>query len=102
MTLWAVSHMAKFETLYGELGQMSQGANTSCAKFTGLLKDLGFEIEDCGSAGHKIAKHPAVSLTEYPDYNCGHNPGAKVKRPYLKKIYRFVKQYKDEIKEHLK
>ena len=60
---------------------MASSANTSCKDFTSLLEDLGFEILNCGSAGHKIAKHPAIPLAEYPDYNCGHNVGSTIKRP---------------------
>ena len=62
----------------------------------------GFLIEDCGSAGHKIARPPAVSLIEYPNYNCGHNKGETVKRPYIKKLHKFVKQHEEAIKEYLK
>lgn len=94
--------MAKFEKLFKKLGNLTESANTSCKDFTRLLIDFGFEIEDCGSAGHKIAKHPAIALTEYPDYNCGHNQGEAIKRPYIKKLYKFVKQHEDAIKEYLK
>ena len=94
--------MAKFEELYKKLGGLTQSANTSCKDFTSVLEELGFQIVDCGSAGHKIAKHPAIDLTEFPDYNCGHNQGATVKRNYIKKLHKFVKQNEEEIKEYLK
>ncbi len=57
---------------------------------------------NCGSAGHKIAKHPAIDLHEYPNFNCGHSQGAVVKRVYINKLYKFVEQHEDEIKEYLK
>lgn len=94
--------MTKFEKLFKKLGNLTESANTSCKDFTSLLEDLGFEIINCGSAGHKIAKHPAITLIEFPDYNCGHNQGEAVKRPYIKKLYKFVKQHEDAIKEYLK
>ena len=94
--------MEKFEELCRKLGTLTQGANTTCKELTGVLEDLGFQIVDCGSAGHKIAKHPAIKLLEYPNYNCGHSHGAMVKRQYIQKLHKFVKQYQGEIKECLK
>lgn len=59
--------MLEFEKLLKKLDDLTKSANTSCKEFTNLLIDLGFQIENCGSAGHKIARHPAVSLIEYPN-----------------------------------
>ena len=70
--------------------------------FPYCLKDLGFQIESCGSAGHKIARHPAIDLALYPNFNCGHNQGAVVKRGYINTLYKFVTQHEEAIKEHLK
>lgn len=94
--------MAEFENLLRKLENLTNSANASCKEFTNLLTALGFLIEDCGSAGHKIARHPAVSLIEYPNYNCGHNKGETVKRLYIKKLHKFVKQHEEAIKEYLK
>ena len=94
--------MASFEKLLRKLGDLTSSANTSCKELTGVLEELGFQIVDCGSAGHKIAKHQAIDLTEYPNYDCGHNDGAKIHRQYIKKLYKFVKQNEDKIKEHMK
>lgn len=94
--------MSDFVKLLIKLEALTTSANASCKEFTNLLIALGFQIENCGSAGHKIARHPAVSLIEYPNYNCGHNKGEAVKRPYIKKLYKFVKQHENAIKEHMK
>lgn len=94
--------MSDFEKLFRKLGDQANSANTSCKEFTSLLEELGFIIENCGSAGHKIAKHPGIALAEYPDYDCGHNLGNAVKRPYIKKLHKFVKQHEEAIKEYLK
>lgn len=94
--------MAEFEKLFRKLGDLTSSGNTSCKDFTSVLEHLGFQIENCGSAGHKIAKHPAIALTEYPDYNCGHDQGEAIKRQYIKKLHKFVKQYEEAIKEYLK
>jgi predicted RNA binding protein YcfA (HicA-like mRNA interferase family) len=94
--------MANFEELYNKLGILTKGANTSCKEFTSVLEDLGFQIVHCRSGGHKIAKHPAIHLTECPTYNCGHNQGATVGRGYVKRLHKFVKQYEESIKEYIK
>lgn len=93
--------MKDFDALLRELARLTDSGNTSCKEFNKLLQALGFELINCGSAGHKIAKHPAMSLVDYPDYNCGHNPGSEIKRVYIKKIYKFVELHKEVIKEYL-
>lgn len=94
--------MSKFDKLRRALTNMAAGANTSCRDFSALLIEMKFELVPCGSAGHMIAKHPAVALQHYPNFDCGHDPGTKVKRVYIKKLARFVDEYADAIKEHLK
>lgn len=94
--------MTSFDKLRRELTNMATGANTSCREFSALLVDLRFELVPCGSAGHMIAKHPAVALLEYPDFNCGHDRGTMVKRVYVKKLARFVDEHADALKEYLK
>lgn len=94
--------MADFEKLFRKLGDLTTSANTSCKELTEVLEELGFLIVDCGSAGHKIAKHPAITLAEYVNFNCGHNDGAHIKRPYIKKLHKFVDTYQEKIKECLK
>ncbi len=42
--------MTEFKKLFKELEDLTGSSNTSCKKFTSLLKDLGFQIESCGSA----------------------------------------------------
>ena len=93
--------MTEFEKLLKKLGDLTSSANTTCKEFTSVLEALGFQIENCGSAGHKIARHPAIALPEYPNYNCGHAQGAAIKRPYIKKLFKFVKQHEEALKEHL-
>ncbi|MFA5826085.1 MAG: hypothetical protein WC825_08955 [Gallionellaceae bacterium] len=94
--------MANYEKLFRKLGDLATSENTSCKELTGVLEEPGFQIVDCGSAGHKIAKHPAVNLIDYPDYDCGHNEGTKVHRQYIKKLHKFVKQNEEGIKEYIK
>jgi hypothetical protein len=82
---------------------MSASANTSCKSFTSLLKDFGFVIRDGASGGHKIATHPVIPLgiVEAANYNCGHNLGSVVSKPYVKKFLAIVNEHKEVLKEHL-
>lgn len=47
--------MPAFEKLLKKIGNLTTSANASCKEFTNLLIALGFQIEDCGNAGYKIA-----------------------------------------------
>ncbi len=97
--------MTEFEKLIKKLDDLTSSANTSCSEFTNLLMALGFQMKIPGKCWpcEKSQRHPAsVPLIEYPNYNCGHNRGEAVKRPYIKKLYKFVKQHEEAIKEHLK
>lgn len=53
--------MTEFEKFLKKLEDLTTSANVSCKEFTNLLIALGFQIENCGSAGHKIARRPAIS-----------------------------------------
>lgn len=55
-------YMKKYDKLIKQLEDMTYSANISCQDFTRLLEDIGFEIEHCGNAGHKIAKHIRLSM----------------------------------------
>jgi hypothetical protein len=88
----------KLDKLY----EMSGSANITCSQLTTTLKALGFSIRDGSNGGHKIAKHPAVSVLDSPDYNCGHKEGNKIKKPYISKLIKFVKNNEEAIKESLK
>ncbi len=88
----------KLDKLYG----MSGNANITCSQLTSALKALGFSIRDGSNGGHKIAKHPAVSVLDSPDYDCGHKEGSKIKKPYLSKLIKFVKNNEEAIRESLK
>lgn len=96
-----VSQMTEFDKLLRQLEEMASGSNTTCRDLVPLLESFGFTIADCGSAGHKVAKHSAVNIREYPDFDCGHNNGKPVKRPYLSKLKRFIKNHSAAIQESM-
>lgn len=80
---------------------MASGANTACRDFTSLLVDFGFEVRDGARGGHKIVTHPALPLAEAKNYNCGHNPGTMVKKPYVKEMLKFVQHQEDALRERI-
>lgn len=88
----------KFDKLY----VMAGNANITCNQLTSALKALGFTIRDCSNGGHKIAKHPAISVLESTNYDCGHKEGSKIKKPYILSLIKFVKNNEETIREWLK
>lgn len=96
--------MKKYDRLRANLGNMAHGSNTSCQDFTALLRKLGFDIKDGGSPGHKIVTHAGICLkpADAANYNCGHNPGTHIKRPYIKKFLHICDDYEEELRGWLK
>ena len=90
--------MKDVDTLLREFAGLTTSANATCRELLKILRDFGFQIIDCGRGGHKIAKHPAISIAESPNFNCGHDLGTKVKRVYLKKLFHFVDLHKEAIR----
>ena len=99
MTPQAVSPVNKFDRLLRRLREMASGANTACRDFTALLTEFGFEVRDGSKGGHKIVTHPALPLAEAKNYNCGHNPGTTVKKPYVREMLKFVQHQEDALRE---
>lgn len=93
--------MTKFDKLLDKFAAIKNSNNTSCSKFCKLLRDLGFQIRDCGNAGHKVVIHPCIPLLENPHFNCGHNEGEAIKTPYIATLYRFVKDHEEEIRKYV-
>lgn len=93
--------MKDVDTLLREFADLATDANVTCRELLKILRVFGFEIIDCGRGGHKVARHPAISIAESPDFDCGHDLGTKVKRVYLKKLFHFVKLHKEAIKGYL-
>ncbi|TMW74411.1 hypothetical protein FG147_07680 [Thauera sp. UPWRP] len=91
--------MSKFDKLLRRLREMTTGANTACRDFTALLIEFGFEVRDGSKGGHKVVTHPALPLAEAKNYNCGHNPGTMVKKPYVKEMLKFVQHQEDALRE---
>lgn len=92
--------MTKFDKLLDQLVDINNSRNTSCADFCKFLRKFGFEIRDCGSAGHKVIIHPCIPLLENAHFNCGHNDGEAIKPPYVKKICKLIRKHENEIREY--
>lgn len=92
--------MTKFDKLLAQLDAIKTSRNTSCSDFCKLLRKLGFEIKDCGNAGHKVLIHPSIPLLENTHFNCGHNAGEAIKAPYITKIHKLVADHEEKIREY--
>ena len=82
--------------------QLSQaGASMRCAELTRLLEALGFEVRDGGRGGHKVFVHDHLATFHSGSYNCEHGRNPEIKRPYIKKVLRILRQYEAELRDHL-
>jgi len=95
--------MANFDKLRQSLQNMASGANSSCQDFTSLLKKMGFDVRDGSKGGHKIVTHDGINLTaeDGANYNCGHNPGTKVKRGYVKTFLGIVDENEAKLRSYI-
>lgn len=93
--------MTKFDKLLDKFDAIKNSKNTSCSKFCNLLRDLGFEIRNCRSGGHKVIIHPCIPLLNNTHFNCGHNDGDAIKTPYITTVYKLVTEHKEEIRKYV-
>lgn len=77
-------------------------ASTRCQELIGQLESLGFEVRDGKSVGHKLIFHAGIPSFHSASFNCGHGKNPEVKRAYVRKLVRLLKQYEKELIEHIK
>lgn len=68
-----------------------------CTDLTELLKSLGFDIRNGKRGGHKLFFHDGVPEFRSGSFDCGHKKNTVVKKPYIKKILKILKQYENEL-----
>ena len=68
-----------------------------CKELTELLRELGFEVRDGKRGGHKLFFHDEISAFQSGSFNCGHGKNPVVKKAYVKKILKILKQYEKEL-----
>lgn len=75
-------------------------ASLRCREVVQLLTDLGFEVRDAASGGHKVVTHPRLQeLHKWPgtNFNCGHNPNHEVRSSYIGKLRRVIEDYREDL-----
>ncbi|MEE9302532.1 MAG: hypothetical protein V3U84_01995 [Thiotrichaceae bacterium] len=77
-------------------------ASTRCKELIGQLEGLGFEVRDGKSVGHKLIFHSGIPGFHSASFNCGHGKNPEVKRVYVRKLVRLLKQHDNELIEHIK
>ncbi|HET8554713.1 MAG TPA: type II toxin-antitoxin system HicA family toxin [Rhodanobacteraceae bacterium] len=87
------------EQAYAELA--GAGASMRCVALGKLLENLGFEVRDGKRGGHKIFVHDGIPGFTSGAYNCDHGRNPEIKRPYINKVLKILKQYEAELTRYL-
>lgn len=76
-------------------------ASMRCADLTDWLSRLGFEIRDGSRGGHKIFIHDGLAAFHSGSYNCDHGRNPQIKRPYIVKVLRALREHEADLKKFL-
>lgn len=76
-------------------------ASMRCAELTDLLSRLGFEIRDGSRGGHKVFVHDELPTFHSGSYNCDHGRNPQIKRPYIVKVLRVLREHEADLKKFL-
>lgn len=79
----------------------SAGASMRCSEMAALLSRLGFEVRDGKKAGHKVFVHDGLPGFHSGSYTCGHGRNPEIKRAYIGKVLRILRQHEAELIEFL-
>jgi hypothetical protein len=79
----------------------STGASMRCADLSRILEGLGFRVGEGKSPGHKVFTHPHIPGFYTGSYNCGHGRNPQVKRAYITKVLRTLRQFEAELSNYL-
>lgn len=72
-----------------------------CAELTDWLSKLGFEVRDGKRGGHKIFVHDGLPAFHSGSYNCDHGRNPEIKRPYILKVVRVLREHEADLKKFL-
>lgn len=69
------------------------------AELRGVLESFGFQVSDCGSAGHKKVQHPGLVDARFygSSYDAGHGNDSQVKAAYVRNMIKLLRTYKTEL-----
>ncbi len=75
----------------------SAGASMRCQDLASLLMALGFEVRDGKKVGHKVFVHHGIPAFTSGGYTCGHGRNPEIKRAYINKVKRLLKQHESDL-----
>ena len=76
----------------------SAGAAMRCSELTALLQSLGFVVRDGQKGGHKVFFHDQLPNFHSGSFNCDHGRNPQIKRPYIKKVIRVLREHESDLK----
>ena len=76
-------------------------ASMRCAELTDWLSRLGFEVRDGRRGGHKVFFHDGLPAFNSSSYNCDHGRNPQIKRPYIVKVLRVLRDHEVDLKKFL-
>lgn len=76
----------------------NQVASTSCRELCRVLTSLGYALRVCGSAGHRVFRHPQLPNWEGSHFNCGHRETEDVRPRYVRRIITAIESHADELR----
>ena len=79
----------------------SAKASIRCSEMTELLTSLGYEVRNGKLGTHRMFFHDALPDFLSGSYNGGHGRDPQIKRPYVIKILRILRQHEPELKRFL-
>jgi len=76
-------------------------ASMRCSELTSWLTALGFDVRDGKRGGHKVFFHDGLPAFQSSSYNCDHGRNPQIKRPYIVKILRVLREQESDLKKYL-
>ena len=74
-------------------------ASLRCNEVVAGLESLEFVVKTAKSPGHKLYTHPRLRGFLGSSFNCGHGKNEQIKKDYIRKILRILRENRDEILE---
>lgn len=91
------------EHLDSVLSRMSAAKRAiRCSDLTSMLQELGFEVRDAKSQGHKVYFHDGLPSFMSDGFTCGHGKNPEVKPAYITKIIRNLRGLETELLAYLR
>jgi hypothetical protein len=79
----------------------SAKASIRCSELTQLLTSLGFEVRNGKLGSHKVFFHDGLPDFHSGSFNGDHGRDPQIKRPYIIKVLRILRQHESDLKSFL-